>query len=61
MSKSYWSLLEGGKRTLAFAKLIEFADALELDPLELVERILEDSAHRGRRYVAAISEAVRGI
>lgn len=61
ISKSYLSLLEGGKRTLAFAKLIEFAYQLELDPVELIERILENSPRRGRRYVPAIAEAVRGI
>ena len=61
ISKSYLSLLEGGKRTLAFAKLIEFAYQLDLDPVELIERILENSPRRGRRYVPAIAEAVRGI
>jgi len=61
ISKGYLSLLENGKRTLAFARLIEFAFQLDLDPLELVERMLGNGPRRGKRYVAAIAEAVRGI
>lgn len=61
ISKSYLSLLEAGKRTMTLERVVELAVELNLNPLELVEKMLEGSPRRGKRYIPAIAEAVRDI